>query len=160
MEISTCILSNMHLLGNGINLLIYIILLSLIIMNIQHTQFWWKLRLDVLESSKTGPHFTWKVSFSPIENILTSSPQSKIPFSQPLHKWSFWVTILAAMGLVGSYRDEYLSNKLWNYLSANQAMTSTRYSTCTLNFLATRTLLGILVIFLNFGDFVEYWWFS
>ena len=42
-------------------------------------------RLEVLKSSQMGPHFTQKVYFSPIENILTSSPQSKIPFLQPLH---------------------------------------------------------------------------
>ena len=42
-------------------------------------------RLEVLKSSQMGPHFTQKVYFSPIENILTSSPQSKIPFLQALH---------------------------------------------------------------------------
>ena len=42
-----------------------------------------------LKSSKAqtfSPHFTLKVFFSPFENILTLtlSPQSNIPYSQPL----------------------------------------------------------------------------
>ena len=59
------------------------------------------------------------------------------------------------------------------WLAANQAMASTRYSTCTWNFFGysypTRNFgdfpefwwfSWILVILLNIGDFPKFWWFS